>query len=729
MNNPKWVLRLLSDYGFALAAVVVALAISLLFPSLFEPYPFLLFFAAVTLVAWYVGFGPGILAALLSIVIVNRVFLYPTRTSDIEQVDFVRFIFFGLVVTVLGLIHRRNDQTMAAVNQSHDQLELYLRDMANGVLVQDQRGKIIYANHEAARLMGYASSEVLLNTPPEDIVARYEILDEFGDPFPLGSLPMRLALLGMRYPEAVLRYRLRNSGDERWSYVKSRPVFDGSGNIQQAVTLLLDITDLKRAQQALTKQREQLRVTLRSIGDAVIATDANGKVTFINPVAMSLTGWTESEALAKPIQDVFHVIDEESREPLESPIARVLNDGVTGELDNHTLLIGKDGIERPIADSAAPIRDAANQVVGAVLVFRDTTERREAEARLRERVRQQEVVASLGLLALEENDLSVLMQTVVKQLAQTLHTEFAKILELLPGGEELALRAGVGWKEGLVGTTTVEAGTDSQSGYALLSSEPVIVTDLRTETRFHPSLLFVQHNIISGMTVSVAGDDGPWGTLGVHSAELRVFTHNDIHFVQSIANLLASAISRSRAQQAERELRVFAEALRDSAEALGSTLDLGQVLDRILENVERVMPHDAADIMLVEGDVAHVARYRGYDEYDMAEMVLKLEFSLETTPTLREMTTTRQPLVVPDTASYPGWVRISKMEWLRSYISVPLVGDGKVVGFLNLSSVTPSHFTAENAARLQPFAAQATIAIRNAQLYDEARRSTGDQTV
>jgi GAF domain-containing protein len=132
-------------------------------------------------------------------------------------------------------------------------------------------------------------------------------------------------------------------------------------------------------------------------------------------------------------------------------------------------------------------------------------------------------------------------------------------------------------------------------------------------------------------------------------------------------------------------------------------------------------------IMLIEGDTAHVARYRGYDQYIMADMLLNLQFSLESTATLREMIATRQPLAVPDTNKYPGWLKIAKMEWLRSYISVPLISDGKVRGFLNLSSVTPGYFTAQDTVRLQPFAVQATIAIRNAQLYSEARKMAGDQ--
>ena len=139
-----------------------------------------------------------------------------------------------------------------------------------------------------------------------------------------------------------------------------------------------------QADRQLRQQREWLRVTLTSIGDAVIATDAQGRVTFVNPVAESLTGWKAAEAAGQPVQCVFHIVNEQTGEPLEEPVARVLREGRAVELANHAAVVTKDGRTIPIEDSAAPILDAANQVIGAVLVFHDVTEKRRAEKGLRE---------------------------------------------------------------------------------------------------------------------------------------------------------------------------------------------------------------------------------------------------------------------------------------------------------------------------------------------------------
>jgi PAS domain S-box-containing protein len=131
----------------------------------------------------------------------------------------------------------------------------------------------------------------------------------------------------------------------------------------------------RRAEEALRKQSEWLRVTLASIGDAVISTDAEGRVTFMNGVAEAMTGWSQAEALGRPLPEVFNIINGQSRQPVDNPVEIVLREGKVIGLANRAVLIDRDGAELPIDDSAAPIRDDQGRVVGVVLVFHDITER------------------------------------------------------------------------------------------------------------------------------------------------------------------------------------------------------------------------------------------------------------------------------------------------------------------------------------------------------------------
>ena len=134
----------------------------------------------------------------------------------------------------------------------------------------------------------------------------------------------------------------------------------------------------------LQEQKEWFAVTLSSIGDAVIATDRAGRVTFMNPVAATMTGWTVDAAQGQPLETVFRIVNEATGKPAENPVGEVFRTGRIVGLANHTTLVARDGSRTPIEDSAAPIRNAKGEITGAVMVFHDVTRRRRAEAALRE---------------------------------------------------------------------------------------------------------------------------------------------------------------------------------------------------------------------------------------------------------------------------------------------------------------------------------------------------------
>ncbi|HMA65675.1 MAG TPA: PAS domain S-box protein [Chitinispirillaceae bacterium] len=156
-----------------------------------------------------------------------------------------------------------------------------------------------------------------------------------------------------------------------------------------------DITERKRTADLIEAERERLAVTLRSIGDGVIATDANGNIEIMNAVAEELCGWKQDEAKGKPLISIFNIINESTRSPHENPVEKVLATGEIIELANHTVIIAKDGTERIIADSAAPIRDRKKRIIGVVLVFRDITEKE----KLLQAIQRNQKLESLGLLA------------------------------------------------------------------------------------------------------------------------------------------------------------------------------------------------------------------------------------------------------------------------------------------------------------------------------------------
>ncbi|MFB0516282.1 MAG: PAS domain S-box protein, partial [Candidatus Neomarinimicrobiota bacterium] len=166
---------------------------------------------------------------------------------------------------------------------------------------------------------------------------------------------------------------------------------------------------------------------------------------------------------------------------------------------------------------------------------------------------QQAAIARFGQMALETTDLTSLFNQAGASMGDILDMKYCMILELLPSGDEFLLRAGVGWREGLVGQATVEAGEHSLASYTLLQDAPVIVEDLRSEGRFTAPQLLSDHHVISGMSVVIRSLEQPFGVIGVYTAQRHSFTDDEMYFLDAIANILATAIERRQAEEMVRE--------------------------------------------------------------------------------------------------------------------------------------------------------------------------------
>jgi signal transduction histidine kinase len=202
----------------------------------------------------------------------------------------------------------------------------------------------------------------------------------------------------------------------------------------------------------------------------------------------------------------------------------------------------------------------------------------------------------------------------------------------------------------------------------------------------------------------------------------REFTAAEVRLCRTLAADAAAAFEHARLFRAEREQRKFSEALEEAAAVVSSTLDIDQVLDRILEEVERVVDGDAFNIMLIEGEVARMVRSRGYDALDSTNRITAFVFPVSHYPNMVKMREYGHPIAVPDTRNDPDWVVPNGWEWLRSYVSAPILVGGQTVGFLNVDGTRTGQFVSADAWRLEAFAHHAATAIRNARLYQETAR-------
>lgn len=213
-----------------------------------------------------------------------------------------------------------------------------------------------------------------------------------------------------------------------------------------------------------------------------------------------------------------------------------------------------DGRWSHVYDRAYIDRDADGKALRFLGAMQDQSAQKHALHALQARERQQAAVAELGQHALSSHRLQPLLDSAASIVAETLQVEYCKILELCPGGADLLLRAGFGWRPGLIGRTTVSARDGSQAGFTLANGRPVIVKDLHSESRFDGQALLRDHGVTSGISCVVAGPQGrPWGVLGAHTREHRDFSREDLNFLTSIANVLTAAIERRHGEELLRE--------------------------------------------------------------------------------------------------------------------------------------------------------------------------------
>lgn len=259
-----------------------------------------------------------------------------------------------------------NFKSMAAVLKRNFQ-ELKRQSAAikasrDGIAVLDQKGKYVYLNRAHATIYGYRSPRELIGKSWKALYAEGE-LSRFQE-----QIMPKLLEVGHWRGEAVGK----KQDGSLFPQEISLSLIAGGG----IVCIVRDITARKQAEQAIWQEKERAQVTLHSIGDAVITTDALGKVQYLNPVAEDLTGWVNAEAQGKPLPQVFNIVNEKTGAPVENPVERCLKEGRIVGLANHTALIHRDGYIFAIEDSASPIKDWEGRIIGAVLVFHDVSDKR-----------------------------------------------------------------------------------------------------------------------------------------------------------------------------------------------------------------------------------------------------------------------------------------------------------------------------------------------------------------
>ncbi|WP_117594442.1 PAS domain S-box protein [Haloprofundus halophilus] len=410
-------------------------------------------------------------------------------------------------------------------------------------------GEITYVNPAFEETTGYAAEEAVGETP--SILQSGEHTDDYYERL------WKTVRAGEVWEEEIIDQRK----DEALYYAEQTiaPVTDEHGEIDRFVAVQNDITERK------TRERQFSTLIDNVPGMVYRCRNEQGwPMEFVSDACREITGYKAETLESDAVSWGDDVMDQTENPNLWEQIHEAAADGesfsVTYRIET------ANGESRWVRDFGRGVFDDNGNFVDIEGVITDVTDRKERERELERRANQQQTVADLGQFALENDDLDELMDRASRQVADALDNEYCKVLDLDSHAEELLLRQGVGWRDGIVGEARVSATeSDSQAAYTLANDHPIVVEDLETDSRFDGPELLRSHDVRSGLSTVIGPFDEPWGILGTHDTEKREYSEEDVTFVQSIANVLAEAIERRQYQQ---ELEQLVADLEESNERL-----------------------------------------------------------------------------------------------------------------------------------------------------------------
>lgn len=427
------------------------------------------------------------------------------------------------------------------------------------IYATDTAGTITYYNEAAVEVWGVRPT--IGKTQERGL---WKLFSPNREPLSWRQSPMAICLSENRVVENVEIIVQRTDGKEMHIIMNPRPYVDNGGVMLGAVNTLVDVSVARKAERAQKQSDEFNRLILANSQDCMKVLDLNGRILSIN--ACGVRGLEINNPEDGVGLSYFDFWNEEDRE-------------VAREAARHALKTGVGRFTADYQDSCGRItswdevisvyNDELGSPAGFIVISRDITERHRAEIELSRRLHQQKVLAEIGALALSTASFQEVLQNGVELLAKSVECSLAKVLEFADHADQLLLRAGIGWKEGLVGNATVGTDLESQAGFTLQAGTPIVVKDLLTETRFNGPNLLRDHGVRSGMSVTIAGAEGrPFGVLGVHTTALKNFEPSDVDFLCSVANIFAARVRQEESSKRRTLL------LREMAHRSGNLLQL-----------------------------------------------------------------------------------------------------------------------------------------------------------
>ncbi|MFT3891072.1 MAG: PAS domain S-box protein [Anaerolineales bacterium] len=593
------------------------------------------------------------------------------------------------------LAHENISEQKKAMAQVAHQAHL-LSDIHDAVVSFDKDFIVTSWNHAAEKLYGWKAEEVIGKFGSEVLPAIF---------FDATQEKTIEQLRNAGQYQAEVIHTCKDGGQiDIETRISSLINQDGE---QVYVAVNRDITERKKAEQSLKETSNQFQTLFEASPDALLLIEPQGEWPIVgcNTAACQMNGYARDELIGQPIR-IINTTPGTVTERAKY-LERIRASKILKYEDRHRR---KDGTVFPIEVSTSLITVGGREMV--LGIDRDITNRKQAEEALREGERRYRALFEEMPIAVWEEDYSRIknyLDTLKKQGITNFREYFSTHPDALARCTQM-----IGISD--VNQTAVQM-------FEAADKQELIMTTLEELSEGER-----EHNLEDILAIADGRISNRWEGADTTCKGRPIVIELSWSVVPGYENDYSRVITttiditeRKRMESAEREQRALAEALLDTAETLNSTLEYGEVLDHILTAVEKVVPHDAATILLLDQGIARVARARGYQERGLHTEIMGIELSLQEAVNLQKIVESGQPIVVSDTRNYPGWKIVNSTEWLCSNVGAPISLHDEVVGFILLDSKTPDFFTSTHAERLKAFASQAAIAIQNARLLQQAQ--------
>jgi PAS domain S-box-containing protein len=711
-------------FGFFLVLVPFTSYRFAIVPGLFVGVLTLAVMIVTSVISWRRGYRPAafflaawlvfLVGALLVILVRARVLPSMEVTEQVYQFG---IILAGLLLSLaladqINVFKADTEKASRNLADSEKRLAQFLEAMPVGVTVFDATGRLYYINQLARRFIGPAEPVSMGQT-----VADIEAVTPFyvagsRRPYPEERLPLQRALEG----EATMIDDLEvAAGEQRIPFqVWGSPVRNEAGQVEYAITAFQNINKRQRAEAALRDSEERYRTLVTQSRAAIYLYDPDSqRVLEANPAFCQLLGYTIEEAAGLTLYD-FIVLE---RADLDRRLEQIHREG--GASLGERPWRRKDGTLVYVHITIGSFQQAGRTLF--CVVAQDIRAIKALEERLA-------AIYRLGQELVLLHDETAILQRVVQAIGNTLPFDLVACHLVNEATGKLINRYQLA--DGMIEEGSLHLSLDSAQSInvaVVQSGQAINLGDTSLDNRY---LAYPGHRPYrSELCVPMKLGKLVVGTFNVESAALNQYTPADQELLQALATQATVALENAYLFKAERQARQLAETLRAANLALSESLELDSVLTTLLDYLARLVPYDSASIFLLE-DQNRLVIYaqRGYGRWRRADdqQVIGLAFDVQTTAGMQTMVQTGQSLLIADTKRYPGWVEIAGSEYIRSWLGVPLVAGGQMIGLYSLDHSQPAFFGPEHVQLAETLASQAAVAIQNALLY-RAQREQADR--